>query len=235
MQQFINTGTWLVETFAQNPRSQPRAALRDREVMEQFQLARENPEEPLYCGNFALFSLLFHSANEMPTRYIEVIGGNDNHVWTESWLASHGQWVLADYLHNILLFRDSLGQYLHAADILHHYENNLEHRLEILTVDSQRQHQWEKLDPDTYRLPFSGQPRLLFFHHLRPSQAYRPTEKIKRYLYPTAWFDVYSLNPTSNAGFYVRLLIMYGWLLLTILLITRWTYDRIKKYQKKLR
>ena len=235
LQQFVNTGAWLVETFNQNPRSQPSAALSDSEVMEQFQLARENPEETLFCGNFALFSLLFHSVNDLPTRYIEVVGGNDNHVWTETWLAEHGQWVVADYLHNILLFRDSLGRHLNAADVLHHYETNQEHRLEVLTLEGQGQYIWKALDPHIYRLQFSGQPRLLFFHHLRPSLTYRAPEKIKRYLYPTAWYDVYMLKPTSNTGFYVRLLTIYGWLLLTILLITRWTYDRIKKYQKKFR
>lgn len=228
-QKFLSIGNWMQRSLAGNPRQQPSSSFSQLPVLTQFQHATQKPE-PIWCGNFANFALLFFSANGLTTRYIEIVGGASQHVLTETYIPEWQQWVVTDFMYNVMLARIDSARYLNVADLLHLFNSNPAHYIEIAQLDSLGNLAWRKIPISTWAYYFSQHTQLLYFHTLDTKKAYHVSEKIKRYIYPAVWYDTYSLKPVSNAGYFLRLISIYFFLMLSLAFLIVFFHDRSKKY-----
>ena len=200
-------------------------------ALQQYYCFKKNSNFSFDCGNFQAMFSLFCTSVKLPCRNfqnIELPGNNPprgSHVANEIYLKAYNKWVLADPYRNYLLIRKKKVP-LSAAEYL---DYNIAGVGDTLSVIKQSGGKVIKdiinpvrFSPDFY---FNKNFILHIYKETDLQQIYSIQEKIKRYLLPVSWYEVYApQQKNSNLLFHVKqlfLLAFAGWILFLIFRITR--------------
>lgn len=211
-------GAFLYTRF-KNRSGTPSSQLSSASPYMQFQLLEKSDTNKLWCGNYAFMFSWFCRSYGITSRVIEIQRAGDHHVVNECYLPLEQQWVLADVTNNLLLPTSQNGTFL----------NTISFR-ELLTTDSL--FNAYTLINDTigisafstssftgvnyYSLSFP----LYYYNQINSEKVYATKEKIKRYLLPVSWYDLYDPSTGTYLQFpyLLKLLLILAWLVILNLL-----------------
>jgi hypothetical protein len=200
----------------------PPPSLLSHSPMNQYRELSLSDTLELWCGNFAEIFTFFCWSQDITARTIEIMNPGDHHVLNECYLPEENRWIMVDLTNNLIVVRDKEGR---ALDLIRFYqtlESGNPARAEIVTKDSKR---LETLDISTG----SGVPHyyldrrpLYYYHRVAHEHVYDWREKLRRYVLPVSWYDIYEEEGRSNLLFYIKDLLIGLWLIsLIIFMVTR--------------
>lgn len=180
----------------------------------------QSKETKLWCGQFGSMFLLFCWSQNIQCRYIELFQPGDHHVVNESFLPELNQWVMTDVTFNTLLAQDHEGQLLNARAFYEKVNSNEEIYRWSQDSNGLMRNRLNKNLPFIQRY-FRKDCPYYYYNHTDLKQAYRPSEKVKRFFLPVSWYEIYSTNQQSNLPFWVKIGCIIAWLCCLGLFITR--------------
>lgn len=182
----------------------------------------------LDCGYFQTLFAFFCTSISIPCRNIQNIqipSGSlqtDSHVMNEVYLKKYKKWVLTDPYQNHLLILSKKDTPLSASEYLDynigggkdtvHIVNQSEDGIQLFAMAP------SNFKPDLY---FNKNYKLFYYKETNLSFVYSVSEKIKRYVLPYSWYEIYSpLEKKNNLLFRVRqffLFLLIGWAIFIII------------------
>lgn len=202
----------------------------------QFRLLEKNDTNKLWCGNYAFMFSWFCRSYGITSRIIEIQRAGDHHVVNECYLPAEQQWVLADVTNNLLLPSSREGKLLNTVSFR-----------ELINTDSSFNAYTAGNDTTgiaafnsasfTGEKYYSSSYPLYYYSRVNSDKIYMPKEKIKRYLLPVSWYEVY--DPSASTYFQLpyllKLLFLITWLVVSVLLFKKPIRLLQKKSRKQLR
>jgi hypothetical protein len=190
----------------------------------QYKILRSSDTIQLWCGNFAEMFAFFCWSEGIATRVIEIMNPGDHHVLNESYLPETREWAVSDLTNNHLLIRKSdTGGYANVLDLRNSPKQN------ILTLQATGTSvAWHPFDATFYEKYFGNKNPIYYYYRTNTSELYRPSEKIKRYFLPDAWYEEVTQGRPDNWAFYVKQFFILLWLISLILLIGQLASSKFK-------
>ena len=200
-------------------------------ALQQYYCFKKNSNFSFDCGNFQAMFSLFCTSIKLPCRNlqnIELPGNNPprgSHVANEIYLKAYNKWVLTDpYQNHLLIKKKNLP--LSASEYL---DYNIAAVADTLSIIKQSGGKVlidiiepTRFSPDFY---FNKNFILHIYKETDLQQVYSIPKKIKRYLFPVSWYEVYApQEKNSNLLFRIKqlfFLVFTGWILFLIFRITR--------------
>lgn len=176
-------------------------------------------EGKLWCGNVAHIFAFFCWAEGIVTRNVEITQPGDHHVVNECYLENEGKWILADVPHQLVLIKNQDHQYLNLQDFRSALLKN-----ETLLNYSETTNRINNLRNQYYAHYYIGDYPHYYYHVVNDGDIYSPKSKIKRYILPVSWYEVYDSSPQSNFPFHIKQAVLAIWLILlavSVLLFVR--------------
>jgi hypothetical protein len=210
----------------------PADSLQRYSIYRQFCLARDNKAR-LWCGNITDIFHLFATNAGIICRNIGIAGNYNrfylgNHSLNECYLPETGEWALVDLTQNIILPHNTLGNYLNTVDMYQLKRLQQTETIRSYAIEEKGVTETSFIHPDKSYI--WRENSLLFPYPYNPATLYSLSNKIKRYLLPRAWLEVYNENEqTDNRLFYLKIFLFYSWLLLGILIVVLSLLNKTKK------
>lgn len=231
-------GSWLRRSFSHCEIGKPTDHFNRLPVLQQLKAAAV-AASPIWCGTYGYHFMFFCYANGIDVRYIESKAEIDHHVVNEVFVPELNQWVLTDLTNNVLYCTDANNKILNTVDVLY---LNAKDDSSAITAYGQAGNDSLLILPrqeygKLWQKHLNSFHQLFYYYTTDLRQVYEPVSKIIRYIYPTTWFEIFSLNPISNFTFYLRIVFLYvGFVLLMIFIpLVLKHNDRSKKYKKEFR
>jgi len=204
----------------------PSASLSAGTILDQFKILDSSSSEHLWCGNFAAMLAFFCWSEGIPCRYIEIINPGDHHVVNECYLKETKEWVMSDITTNhLLLFnknKDKFENLLNTRDSLTDPLQSFEAADDKIIVNS--------FQRDFYGKYFGEGNTINYYYRINNFELYKPTEKIRRYFLPTAWYEEVNKDPVSNFYFYLKQFFILLWLICLIFFLGQFIpFSKFKK------
>ncbi|HMR91625.1 MAG TPA: hypothetical protein PKC69_04900 [Chitinophagaceae bacterium] len=231
-------GRWLRSNLDHAYFGQPSDEFEALSVIDQYQTAAASDTITIWCGTYGRIMLFFSLCNDLDARGIETINQHDHHVVNETYIPEMKQWVLSDIMLDAVLLKDQQGKYLNAADLL--IANARGDSTALLAASPSGDNPGEPLLSYQYTSPakwayfLDSTARLHYYYTISLDKVYSTPQKIKRYIYPSVWYDTFSLKSISNKNYFTRLSVLYGTLLCLLLLLLSLLNDRSKKHTENL-
>jgi hypothetical protein len=201
----------------------PESSLKTKSPYSQY-LEACNNKSKLWCENYTQIYLAFANAANIPSRYVatNVRIGNTNlggHVFAESYIIEQNRWAYIDLSSSkIFTFgKDSLV--LNSVDLICLSSINVCSDLKS-RVYSNGQMLTKDFDSvnKTELFYFNHNPELIFLFSEQNPNTF--LSKLYNYIYPHAYFVVYAGNTArDNMLFYFKLLFVYTWFTLGLILL----------------
>ena len=190
----------------------------------QYKILRSSDTIQLWCGNFAEMFAFFCWSEGITSRVIEILNPGDHHVLNECYLPESQQWAVTDLTNNHLLIQKSNKS---------GYPNLLSLRDSVAQTLSSMQTNdssivLQPFNPTLYNKYFGNKNPIYYYYRTNNSQVYRPSEKIKRYFLPDAWYEEITQGQRANWAFYAKQFFILLWLSSVILLIGQLISSKLK-------
>lgn len=212
-------GTWLLKSTQHCPFGVPPDSFTLLSPINQYNIiVKEAPR--IWCGTFGYMFLFFCTANNITCRYVEIMNDPEHHVINECYIPELNQWVLVDLTYNILYAQNDTGRYLNIIDV----ENlSYEGKKDSITLFSYMNDSLIKkiytISQTLWKQYLSHNKGIFFYYTTDLKKVYSLKDKIVRYLLPVSWYEVYSEKNLSNIWFYLRLSLLFIWILLSFLIV----------------
>jgi transglutaminase-like putative cysteine protease len=164
----------------------------------------QNRKEELWCGQYASLMLTFCWSQNIATRYIEIFHPGNHHVINECYIPELGKWIMIDLTNNILMAATKQKTYLNSVDF-HHNVNSTQEISIISSVNNKIGQTLLNKNNSFVTTYFKDNDQYYFYHHIDLNKAYCPAEKVKRYLLPIHWYEIYSNKQSNNYLFIIKL------------------------------
>jgi hypothetical protein len=188
----------------------PAKAFQASSPLRQYKSLCEKNEGKLWCGNASNIFAFFCWAEGIATRNIEIMQPGDHHVVNECYLDESGEWVLADVTHQLVLVKNNNDQYLNLQNFRSALLNN------EAVVNYSDSDIIKDLRNQYYAHYYIGNHPHHYYYVTHDAALYSSTNKIKRYLLPASWYEVYDSTPKSNLLFYVKQTVFVVWIILLL-------------------
>jgi len=204
----LEIGQLLYKRFYRQ-RGIPSSELSRATPLNKFKILSNSDSAHLWCGDFASMFAFFCCAEGIPSRCIELINQGGHHVLNECFVSETGEWVLTDLMYNQLLLWDKTKD---------RYENLLHLRDSMPSLLMSLQ----ATDSSVISRPFlngfydrffGNKNPIYYYYQLNLSEVYKPTEKIKRYVLPFAWYEEVKQGAIGNLSFYCKQFFILLWLI----------------------
>ena len=178
--------------------------------LQQYKSLVSNDTQQLWCGNLAQMFSLFCWSQDIVCRNIEIANPGDHHVLNECYLPESRQWVLVDLTNNVLALEKDQQQ-LNFLDVKKAVRAQQPLVAWRMTGDSVSRF---VLQPDEQFLKayYGKDLPIYFYHSMDVNQVYLWKNKVRAYLLPVSWYDIYRENKGSNLPFYFKLLCIVLWI-----------------------
>jgi hypothetical protein len=161
----------------------------------------------IYCGDFASIFSFFANRVGIPARYVAEESNSANvHSFCEWYSSENKKWIFTDLYSGALFVKDSSGNYLDAANVLHaHVAEKKSFRAEIWKNNKMKEMSYDSVK-SFYNDYFSKNSRLVFYKgKYFEKDYYSLASKVIRYALPVSGFAIYDeRNQISNVLFYVK-------------------------------
>ncbi|ANE52431.1 hypothetical protein [Flavisolibacter tropicus] len=203
----------------------PKAYLLQLSPFNQYKALNTNTGDSLWCGIYAGMFSYFAWAQNIITRNIEMKYSDDSHVVSECYIPELKKWIVVDPTFGMLALKNEQGVWLD----LQSFRNELRNNKTIYVLKSANgKLAFEPLHLNEHYLNHYYKPTNstdLYYHHTSLQEAYKPVEKLKRYLLPVSWYYVYDAENKTNIRFGVKLVFIILWVLvIVLLLVTSYTF-----------
>lgn len=199
----------------------PAADLLAQTPMEQYKTLSTRSSDSLWCGIYSRMFSLFALSQHITTRIIDMSYPGDTHAVSECYLPSLDKWVLVDPTYGLLALKSEEGEWLD----LQAFRNELRQNKRIFALTSTGgQLQLKPLDTNAgflnhyYKRTNSTD---YYYHHISLEEAYKPLQKVKRYIFPVSWYRIYNRGNKTNLLFFIKSLFFFSWLLVTIMIMVQ--------------
>lgn len=214
----VKIGSWLSALLNKCPRGEPESYLAAVAPSEQLKIyAKANTR--VWCGSYAGLFSFFCATNNITTRNVELVIKGNHHVVNECFVPEIGKWVMTDLTYNVLYVKDLDGNFLNLLDVID-YQTNKYLNVPKLTFapdnDSSIQHAQTPTEWDVY---MSDKANLYYYYSINVTTVYSSKEKIKRYLLPVSWYELYTKDRINNSWFYLRQFLLVFWTIVLIFIV----------------
>jgi len=190
----------------------------------QYKILRSSDSIQLWCGNFAEMFTFFCWSDGIASRVIEIMNPGDHHVLNECYLPESQQWAITDLTtNNLLIQKSNKSGY---PNLLSLHDSSVQILSSLQTNDSSII--VRPFSPGFYDKYFRNKNPIYYYYRTNNSNVYRPSEKIKRYFLPVAWYEEITQGPQSNWGFYIKQFFILLWLITAILLVGQLVSSKFK-------
>lgn len=210
----------IYETFGQRF-GQPKAALLQLSPLNQYKFLNQNTSDSLWCGIYANMVSYFAWSQNIIARNIEMKYSGDAHVVSECYIPELRKWIFMDPTFGMLGLKNAQGVWLDLQSFREALRRN--EPIDVLRSKDGKP-EWMPLERDAWYLDHYYAPTNssdLYYHHTSLQEAYKPWEKVKRYLLPVSWYYIYDPSDKTNIWFGIRLLFIGLWLLSGTFLVFR--------------
>ena len=214
-QKVLTIGRMLVNRFNKQM-GKPSNILLSSSPLQQYKMLCSSDTEQIWCGVYADMFAFFCWGAGIPCRVIEIMNPGDRHVLNECYLREVGEWVVVDLTYNRLLIRNQQKKrYANFFDILYSTKDSL-----IALQTTKDSVISTQLNASSYSHYLRSHPPIYYYYRTNNFEVYKPFEKVKRYLLPSAWYEEVNVVTNSNWLFYLKELFLFLWLInfLTLLL-----------------
>ncbi len=216
-----------IRTHFHDQHGKPSSLVSAATPLEQFKILSQNSSEKLWCGNYANIFAWFCWSRGIATRIIEIIKPGDHHVVNECYIPEKKKWAMVDIGNNLLLVEDSLQEPLHTLDILRKVEDS-----SVLSIHTSVQNSIKKDSLDSKVFPgkkhFQKKYSLHYYQQINTNAVYSTRQKLKRYLLPESWYNVYHPDgrSESNFSYFLKVFFICAWLITIFGLLRLFLFHR---------
>ena len=191
--------------------------------MKQYRMLCASDTFELWCGNFAEIFSFFCWSQNVVTRNIEILNPADHHIVNECYVPETRKWVLVDPTNNLLQLKSSQG-----ILNLQSFIQAIQKKAEITVLKISDSLTKFPLDSSAkyVRNYYNGHFPCYYYHRIDNKKAYQVSNKIKQYLLPVSWHDIYDNNGHGNFAFYLKVFFILFWLISFFVFIIRRTKFR---------
>lgn len=206
----IRIGNFVYHRF-KNQNGRPNTDLLTASPLTQYKMLCSSDTLQLWCGNFAEIFSYFCWSQGIAARNIEIMNPGDHHVLTECYVQDMRQWIMVDPTNNLLTVTNG-KKILN----LQTFKEGIQKKTALfewqLSGDSVI---YKSIDTNAafIRNYYSKENPCYYYHRVDNEKAYRMTDKIKRYILPVSWYDIYDNKGQTNTGFYLKLIFMIAWII----------------------
>lgn len=207
----------------------PADSLEKYSPYQQFCLAR-NGTAKLWCGNAADIFNLYTSAAGITCRRVAIDGKKDlfqlgEHIVNECYVPETGEWVMTDLKQNILLLKDSTGKLFNTAEL--YQLKKLGQTGSLIQLSMGDSSLAETTYSDIENKYIWKENSLSYLYPYNPLTVHSFVNRVKRYSGLFPWQEVYDENQQySNFRFYVKTLLLYGWLLVALRILYLYLFSK---------
>ena len=211
---------YIYETFGHRY-GQPKATLLQLSSLAQYRFLNQHTSDSLWCGIYSGMFSYFAWSQNIITRNIEMKYRGDSHVASECYIPELRKWVVFDPTFGMLGLQNTQGTWLDLQTFREALRRNepiyvlrsMSGKLELMPLERDT---WYL---DHYYTPANSTD--LYYHHTSLHKAYKPLEKLKRYLFPVSWYDIYDSGSKTNVLYRIKIFFIVLWLLSGGLLLFR--------------
>lgn len=224
----IKLGQWIIHCLWKCKTGRPSDSVDHLPPIQILETAKAQKTH-VWCGTYGALFLFFCNCHNITCRFIESIGKSDGHVINECYIPELKKWIMVDLTHKIITATDTNGNYLNTVDIKNIYKNDLSKSVNVLYVKDNAEVILSPADSvnTEWKFYLGDESILRYYHLIYTGMVYKNIEKVKRYFFPTAWYEIYSEKERSNLLFFTRSIITVIWLLISIFIVLK--YFKIKK------
>ena len=173
----------------------------------------------LWCNNFAHMFSWFCWSQGIVTRNVEIINPGDHHVLSECYLPETGKWMAVDLTNNLLTITGN-GQLLNVLDIR---KATRDGQSIIVSRSGNKEISTDTLLSNAAFLQAYYKPDLPvhYYHWINYFKVTGKKYKLKSYILPVSWYDIFLEKGGNNLFFYLKLLLLVLWVIaLTAFLVS---------------
>jgi len=196
---------------------QPTALLLRSDPLEEYKMLCASDSEKLWCGIYANMFAYFCWAENIPCRIIEIMNPGDAHEINECFIAETNQWVMVDLTTNQLLTKNSKDQLLNLLDFNEALQNSSS--LYAVSASGDSLTTREISYKESYLPHYTMINQLYYYYRINNIAVYRPILKLKRYVLPVSWFEVYDEKKHTNYLFFTKQVLLFLWAVVLVMLI----------------
>ncbi len=205
----LRIGNFLYNRF-HNQLGSPGAALQGATPLQQFRLLSANDSLELWCNNFAQMFSMFCWSQDIVCRTIEVLNPGDHHVLNECYLPETKKWMVVDLTSNLLSI-SIRGQLANFIDSRKAAKDGVNMEAMISAGDSinSKKVEWTQGNIPVY---YKDDLPLYFYHTVNLEKVYGWQNKIRSYLTPVSWYDIFREKGGNNLPFYLKQVLIVLWI-----------------------
>lgn len=213
-EKIVKTGKWLIQILEKCSPGKPTDSLSALPMLEQLAALKEN-KSPVWCGNYGNLFLFFSKANNIETRLIEIMNPGNHHIVNECYVPELKQWVAVDLTNKFLYCINNKGDLLNTLDIINTIQNKEKVYMTQVSANS-----ISSIAADNTSMPWNhyitSRPPVYYYKNTNLDKVYSLPEKLKRYVLPISFFEVYADKQGKNTLFYIRMFCL--WITIPILI-----------------
>ncbi len=198
---------------------QPSVSLLQASPLQQFHRLRASKTEALWCGNYASMLAYFSWAQGIPSRVVAIARPGDQHILNECYLEGMGRWVLVDVTSNQLLLADRSGRLLDFQEA----KSMLAAGSGLTAITSSGEAKPISAATPVVRNYYLADAANIYFHRVDNQSVYRASEKLRRYLLPVSWYDIYGSAPGGNILYWLKVSGLVIWIFVLFVFCIRQT------------
>jgi hypothetical protein len=200
--------------------------------LQQYKILSADKTENLWCSNYAgIFSFFCWSQN-IVCRNVEIMQPGNHHVVSECFIPEKKEWAIVDIPNGILLATQN-NKLMNVPSLVQ--AMSTVQPIETVTIKDGNYSSavLDKQTPD-YDYYRNVQP-LYYYNEVILDNVYSRGEKLKRYILPHYWYEVYSNKKGNGILFYLKVGLLLAWLVSLLLLVFKFiNYDRSKRHPQRL-
>lgn len=231
LDKIVSISQHLYEKFhAQN--GKPSEAVNSATPIGTYHILSSNKREELQCGQYAQMFSFFCWSQNIICRNIEIMRPDDHHVINECYVPELNKWVMVDVLSGFYLSR-AQNQYLDIQQFLKVLETNQPIAVLISQNNKLQTVNLQENFPQV-RYYYKSIYPFYYYYFTDLKMAYGRMDKLKRYVLPQSWFEVYTPVKQWNILFYIKEGFLILWFLLLLITLIQFAqgYDRSKKFNE---
>jgi hypothetical protein len=181
-------------------------------AMDQYLFSIKGGKDELWCGIYTGIASLFAASQGLTYRNIEIKIGNQSHMVWEVYLKNLKKWFLSDPTFGLLAVTD---EYHNLLD-LQTFKQKVAGRDKVFALKKvQDKYQYIPINKEE---PYIQQYYPLYksldfyYYHTSLQKAYSSSEKLKRYVLPVTWYEIYSGQDKLNLFFCIKITFLFFWL-----------------------
>lgn len=180
--------------------------------LDDYKILSGDTTQKVWCGTYAMMFAFFCWSQNVVCRYVEIYKPGDHHVLNECWVPELKSWVMVDITNN-LLRAEGGNRILNTQDFVEALAKP--DSLVVLSAGLMERKRFPGFEQNSGVTNYYNAAFPFYYYHLTQAAIiYRPLEKIKRYILPVYWYEIFSSRPKGNLLFWTKPFFAVLWLLL---------------------